>query len=204
MRDLTGKPAGIKFVMGQTDWLDDLLAEINARGAASAPDFITLDSADGGTGAAPQSLFDNVGLTVWESLPRLSAKLSAAGLRERIRVIASGKMVNPSGVAAALCLGADSVNSARGFMFALGCIQAMQCNQNTCPTGITTHDKKLQRGLNPAIKANRVANFARAIQQEVKLIALSVGVMDAHELGPKHAFVIDGNGRPKSLQPEQD
>ncbi|MDG2461126.1 MAG: FMN-binding glutamate synthase family protein [Luminiphilus sp.] len=204
VRDLTGKPAGIKFVMGQTDWLDDLLAEINARGAASAPDFITLDSADGGTGAAPQSLFDNVGLTVWESLPRLSAKLSAAGLRERIRVIASGKMVNPSGVAAALCLGADSVNSARGFMFALGCIQAMQCNQNTCPTGITTHDKKLQRGLNPAIKANRVANFARAIQQEVKLIALSAGVMDAHELGPKHAFVIDGNGRPKSLQPEQD
>ena len=202
VRELTGKPTGIKFVMGQTDWLDDLLAQINARGMASAPDFMTLDSADGGTGAAPQSLFDNVGLTVWESLPKLDATLRAAGLRDRIRIVASGKMVNPSGVAAALCLGADSVNSARGFMFALGCIQALQCNQNTCPTGITTHDKKLQRGLNPKLKAVRVANFARAIQKEVKLIALSAGVMDAHELGLKHAFVIDANGRPKSLVTE--
>lgn len=201
VRSTTGKPTGIKFVLGQTDWLDDLLSKIHSRGSASAPDFITLDSADGGTGAAPQSLMDNLGLTVWESLPIVDKKLRDAGLRERIKLIASGKMVNPAGVAAALCLGADSVNTARGFMFALGCIQALQCNQNTCPTGITTHNPKLQKGLDPISKADRVASYARSIKKEVELIAHSAGVMEAHNLGLEHAFVIDAQGRPKSLSP---
>ena len=110
-------------------------------------------------------------------------------------------MVNPAGVAAALCLGADSVNTARGFMFALGCIQALQCNQNTCPTGITTHNPKLQKGLDPISKADRVASYARSIKKEVELIAHSAGVMEAHNLGLEHAFVIDAQGRPKSLSP---
>jgi len=199
VRGTTGKPTGIKFVLGQTDWLDDLLSKIHSRGIASAPDFITLDSADGGTGAAPQSLMDNLGLTVWESVPIVDKKLRDAGLRDRIKLIASGKMVNPSGVAAALCLGADSVNTARGFMFALGCIQALQCNQNTCPTGITTHNPKLQRGLNPMSKADRVASYARSMRKEVELIAHSAGVMDPHNLGPEHAFIINAKGRPELL-----
>ena len=112
-----------------------------------------MDSGDGGTGAAPQPLIDNVGLPIRESLPKVVDDLIAAGLRERVKVIASGKLINPEYGAAAFCAGADFVRSARGFMFALGCIQALQCNKNTCPTGITTHDKKLQRGLVPADKA---------------------------------------------------
>jgi len=199
VRSTTGKPTGIKFVLGQTGWLDDLLANIRTRGIASAPDFITLDSADGGTGAAPQSLMDNLGLSIWESLPIVDKKLCDAGLRDRIKLIASGKMVNPSGVAAALCLGADSVNTARGFMFALGCIQALQCNQNTCPTGITTHNPKLQKGLDPSSKADRVASYARSMKKEVELIAHSAGVMEPHNLGREHAFLINAEGRPELL-----
>ena len=199
VRSASGKPTGIKLVLGQTAWLDDFCEAIHARGLASAPDFITLDSADGGTGAAPQGLMDNMGLPVASSLPLVHEKLTSAGLRERIKLIASGKMINPAGVAAALCLGADVVCSARGFMFALGCIQALQCNENTCPTGITTHDPRLQKGLDPTVKANRVANYAISMHEEIELIAHSSGVLEPRHLGLEHAFVIDAEGAPQRL-----
>jgi len=200
VRGASGKPTGIKFVLGDANWLDDLCAAIHARGVASAPDFITLDSADGGTGAAPQGLMDNMGLPIATSLPLVHQRLTEAGLRDRIRLIATGKMVNPAGVAAALCLGADVVCSARGFMFALGCIQALQCNQNTCPTGITTHNPKLQKGLDPSLKSMRVANYAQSMREEVELIAHSCGVLDPHKLGRQHAFVINERGQPESIE----
>ena len=199
VRDASGKPTGIKMVLGQTAWLDDFCKAIHARGLASAPDFITVDSADGGTGAAPQGLMDNMGLPVASSLPLIHDTLAAAGLRERIKLVASGKMVNPAGVAAALCLGADVACSARGFMFALGCIQALQCNENTCPTGITTHDPKLQKGLDPTIKGDRIANYAISMREEVNLIAHSCGVLDPSMLSPENAYKIDALGRPSKL-----
>ena len=200
VRTASGKPTGIKLVLGQTAWLDEFSDAIQARGLASAPDFITLDSADGGTGAAPQGLMDNMGLPVASSLPLVHEKLTSAGLRERIKLIASGKMINPAGVAAALCLGADVVCSARGFMFSLGCIQALQCNENTCPTGITTHDPKLQKGLDPTVKANRVANYAISMREEVELIAHSCGVLEPRHLSVEHAFVVGAEGAPERLQ----
>ena len=160
VRRATGKPVGFKTVVGAYGWLDRLFAAIRERGIDSAPDFITIDSADGGTGAAPMSLIDYMGLPVKESLPLVVDLLDAHGLRERIKVIASGKMITPAEAAWALCAGADFVVSARGFMFALGCIQALQCSKNTCPTGITTHNKKLQRGLDPEDKAERVRRYA--------------------------------------------
>ena len=133
IRDVTGKPVGFKAVIGDFAWLDELCEEIHKRGIASAPDFITVDGGDGGSGAAPMPLMDNVGMVVRESLPLLVDQLISRGLRERIRVITSGKLIVPSEAAWAYCAGADFVTSARGFMFALGCIQAMQCNRNTCP-----------------------------------------------------------------------
>jgi glutamate synthase domain-containing protein 2 len=199
VRDVTGKPTGVKLVLGQYAWLDTFFHTIHTRGMAAAPDFITLDSADGGTGAAPQSLLDNVGLSVWASLPILVDKLNEYGLKDRIRVIASGKMVTPSSVAAALCLGADSVNTARGFMFALGCIQALQCNKNTCPTGITTHDPKLQRGLDPMLKSERVANYARNMIHEVTTLAHSCGVTNPQALSREHAYVVNDQGLPEPM-----
>ena len=194
VRKVSGKPVGFKAVIGAYGWLDKLFKEILERGIESAPDFITVDSADGGTGAAPMPLIDDVGLPLRESLPLLIDKLNKYGLRDRVKVISSGKLVTPADVAWALCLGADFVVSARGFMFALGCIQALQCNKNTCPTGITTHNKRLQKGLNPADKAVRVANYAKNMVYEVGIIAHSCGVREPRELQRFHARVVSSNG----------
>ena len=199
IRAITGKPVGFKLVLGSADWLDDLCAAINQRGLAAAPDFITLDSADGGSGAAPMSLMDDVGLPLRESLPCLVDALIRHGLRERIQVICSGKLINPNAVAWALCMGADFITSARGFMFSLGCIQAMQCNRDTCPTGITTHNPHLQKGLNPADKAVRVMHYQKNMEHEVCTIAHSCGVDDPRQLRRHHARVIGPNGLSMSL-----
>jgi len=116
-------------------------------------------------------------------------------LRDRIKVIASGKLINPTGVALALCMGADFVNSARGFMFALGCIQALQCNKNTCPTGVTTHNRRLQRGLVPEDKAERVARYSRTMREEVGIIAHSCGVHEPRRLKRFHCRIVQSDGR---------
>ena len=199
VREVTGKPVGIKMVVGATNWLARFTAEIHRRGIESAPDFITVDGAEGGTGAAPLPLMDMVGLSLREGLPLLVDKLTEAGLRQRIRVIASGKLMVPGNAAWALCLGADVVVTARGFMFALGCIQALQCNRNTCPTGITTHDPHLQRGLVPEDKAERVANYHRNLSHEVEIIAHSCGVASPRLLGRQHAREVQENGRSVGL-----
>ncbi|WP_286240609.1 FMN-binding glutamate synthase family protein [Neptuniibacter halophilus] len=194
VRSVTGKPCGFKMVLGDAEWLDGFCDAVTKRGIESAPDFITLDSSDGGTGAAPMPLMDSVGLPLRESLPLLVNKLMAHKLRDRIRVVASGKLINPTDVAAAICMGADFVVSARGFMFALGCIQALQCNKNTCPTGITTHNPELQRGLVPEVKADRVAYYHRHLVHEVEMIAHSCGVTEPRQLRRKHcAIVVEGS-----------
>lgn len=198
-RQVTGKPVGIKTVIGAYGWLDSLFRTINNRGPDSAPDFITVDSADGGSGAAPMPLMDDMGLPLRESLPLLIDKLNEYGLRNRIKVIASGKLVTPTFVAYALCMGADFVVSARGFMFALGCIQAMQCNKNTCPTGITTHNPKLQRGLDIEDKAVRVMNYVNNMNREVGVIAHSCGVDTPQELNRHHCRIVTGPGPSRSL-----
>ncbi|NRB40828.1 MAG: FMN-binding glutamate synthase family protein [Pseudomonadales bacterium] len=199
VRNVTGKPVGFKAVISAQWWLDELFNLINERGIESAPDFITVDGGDGGTGAAPASLMDHVGLTLVESLPMLVDALTKHGLRERTKVIASGKMITPARVAWAMCMGADFVISARGFMFSLGCIQALQCNKNTCPTGITTHDKKLQKGLNPADKRQRVKQYAQNLEKEVGIIAHACGVTEARQLRRHHARLVIQFGHSKPL-----
>ncbi len=199
IRMVTGKPVGFKMVIGAYGWLDNLFKLIKQKGMDYAPDFITLDSADGGTGAAPMSLIDYMGLPIQESLPLLVDKLAQHGLKDRVKVIASGKLITPASIAWALCMGADFVVSARGFMFAMGCIQALQCNKNTCPTGITTHDKKLQRGLVSTQKSTRVASYIENTVYEVGVIAHSCGVRSPRELRRFHARMVQPNGKSLSL-----
>ncbi|GAB4391840.1 MAG: FMN-binding glutamate synthase family protein [Gammaproteobacteria bacterium] len=194
IRDVTGKPVGFKTVIGAYGWIENICKEVWQRGIESAPDFITIDSADGGTGAAPASLMDYMGLPIKESLPLVVDILNGYDLRERIKVIASGKLITPAEVAWALCAGADFITSARGFMFSLGCIQALQCNKNTCPTGITTHNLKLQRGLDPTDKAERVANYAKNMNYEIGVIAHSCGVKQPRALKRFHARVVTEKG----------
>jgi glutamate synthase domain-containing protein 2 len=199
LREASGKPVGFKAVVGAYGWIEELCAEIKRRGADSAPDFITIDSADGGTGAAPMSLMDYMGMPLHESLPMVVDLLQQHGLRERVKVICSGKLVNPAEAAWALCMGADFVVSARGFMFALGCIQALQCNKNTCPTGITTHDKNLQRGLDPEDKAVRVSNYIQHMVHEIGVISHSCGVKEPRQLKRFHCRAVVENGKSKSM-----
>lgn len=200
IREVTGKPTGFKLVLGSPEFIDDLCLAIHKRGIESAPDFITLDSADGGTGAAPQSLIDYMGLPLRESLPMMSNSLIQHDLKQRIRIIASGKLINPAAVAWAICLGADFVVSARGFMFALGCIQALQCNKNTCPTGITTHNRGLQKGLVVSDKAERVKNYCKNMNYEVGVIAHACGVEEPRRLARKHARVVTDTRQSVSLE----
>jgi len=200
VREITGKPTGFKACIGAYGWLEALCEEIKARGPESAPDFITIDSGDGGTGAAPMPLMDHVGLAVRESLPIVCDILHRHGLKDRVRVIASGKMITPSGVAWALAVGADAVVSARGFMFSIGCIQALRCHKNTCPTGVTTHKKSLQRGLVPKQKAEMAANYARSLIHEVETIAHSCGVAEPRGLKRKHVRIVQADGDTVSLE----
>lgn len=199
VRELSGLPTGFKTAMGGVEWLEELCALINKRGAASAPDFITIDSGDGGTGAAPMPLIDNTALTIREALPMVVDVLESHKLKGRIRVICAGKLITPAEVAWAYCAGADFVNSARGFLFSLGCIQSLKCNKNTCPTGITTHQRQLQRGLDPADKAVRVKNYAGKIHYGVGLIAHACGVPHARALERRHVRLIQSDGKSRRL-----
>ena len=199
IREVTGKPVGFKTVMGSYQAMESLLDEVVKRGVQSAPDFITLDGGDGGTGAAPMPLMDLVGSPLRESLPRVSDMLFERGLVGRIKLIASGKLINPGDVAWALGVGADFVNVGRGFMFSLGCIQALKCNKNTCPTGITTHYKRLQKGLVPEAKSDKVANYATGIIHAVETLAHSVGVSEPRQIKRSHIRMMQDNGQSVSL-----
>jgi len=194
LRRITGKPVGFKTVVGSTAWLESMCEEIARRGSDTAPDFVAVDGGDGGTGAAPMPLMDSVGLSIREALPVVIDILTRHGLRERIRVIASGKLVTPAEVAWAYCAGADFVVSARAFMLAIGCIQAMKCNKNTCPTGVTTHDPRLQKGLDPADKAVRVKTFVDKMRSDVGTIAHSCGVPHPRALQRFHVRIVQANG----------
>jgi glutamate synthase domain-containing protein 2 len=129
-------------------------------------------------------------LPIAEALPRVVDALIQADLRDRVRIIAAGKLVTSAKAAWALCVGADFVNSARGFMFALGCIQALRCHQNTCPTGVTTHNKRLQRGLVVAEKYLRVANYCNNMNKEIDMIAHACGCRHARELRREHVRIV--------------
>jgi glutamate synthase domain-containing protein 2 len=190
VRSVTGKPVGVKFVVGAPEFVDEWFTDCVMH-PAHCPDFVQIDGGEGGTGAAPAPLADYVGLPITQALPIVADLRDRHGLRERIRIIASGKLVTPDKVAWALCMGADFVSSARGFMFSLGCIQAMKCGSGRCPTGVTAVDPKLIAGLDPADKAVRVANYARQISDEVEMIAHSCGLADASGFEPRHVSEIE-------------
>ncbi len=194
IRQVTGRPVGFKTVIGSSEAWEPLFEMIMARGPDCAPDFIAIDGGEGGTGAAPMPLMDLVGMPIRDALPRMVDLRDRYGLKERIRMIAAGKLINPGDVAWAICAGADFVTSARGFMFSLGCIQALKCNRNTCPTGITTHDPYLQRGLVVEDKYVKVANYAKSVIKEVETIAHSVGVAEPRLMRRRHVRLVQADG----------
>ncbi len=194
VREITGKPVGIKTAIGGWQFINELAEAVNRRGLEYAPDFIAIDGGEGGSGAAPQALMDHMALSIMEALPRVVDALIESGLRDRVRVIAAGRLVTSARAAWALCAGADFVNSARGFMFALGCIQSLRCHQNTCPTGVATHNKRLQRGLVVEEKYLRVANYAANMCKEIDMIAHSCGCRHSREFRREHVRIVQSAG----------
>lgn len=199
LREVSGRPVGVKSAVGSERFIEELIEAVLRRGLEAAPDFLTIDGGEGGTGAAPQALADHMSLPIMEALPMVASRLVVAGLKPRIRLVASGKLATSARAAWALCLGADFANTARGFMFALGCIQSLKCHTNTCPTGVTTHNKRLQRGLVVEEKAERVANYVRAMNQEIDMIAHCCGLQHARELRRRHARIVETAGKSAPL-----
>jgi glutamate synthase domain-containing protein 2 len=195
MRDLTGRPVGVKTAVGGWRFMNEMADIVHRRGMEFAPDFLVIDGGEGGSGAAPQALADHMGLSIEEALPRVVDALIETGLKPRVRVVASGKLVTSAKAAWALCVGADFINTARGFMFSLGCIQALRCHQNTCPTGVTTHNKRLQRALVVEEKYLRVANYAMNMNREIDMIAHSCGVRHSRELRREHVRIVQASGQ---------
>jgi len=193
IREITGRPVGVKTAVGGWRFMNEMGDAIARRGLEFAPDFLAVDGGEGGSGAAPQALADHMSLSIDEALPRVVDALIETGLRQRVRVIASGKIVTSARAAWALAAGADFINTARGFMFSLGCIQALRCHQNTCPTGVTTHNKRLQRALVVEEKYLRVANYCNGINREIDMIAHSCGVRHARELRREHVRIVQAN-----------
>ncbi|MCA8971178.1 MAG: FMN-binding glutamate synthase family protein, partial [Planctomycetes bacterium] len=175
-----GKPVGFKLCVGSMREFEALCSAMQDTGIV--PDFITVDGAEGGTGAAPLEYSDSVGVPLAHALPRVHAALEHHGLRSKVRLLASGKIITAFDVLEALALGADACNMARGFMLALGCIQALRCDRNSCPSGVATQDPRLYRGLVPEDKKDRVANFHRETLQAVLELSAACGVADPHAI----------------------
>jgi glutamate synthase domain-containing protein 2 len=199
VRQITGRPVGVKTAIGGWAFMNQLTDAIHKRGLEYSPDFLVIDGGEGGSGATPQALADHMSLSIEEALPRVVDALIESGLKQRIRVVASGKIVTSARAAWALCVGADFINTARGFMFSLGCIQALRCHQNTCPTGVTTHNKRLQRALVVEEKYLRVANYANNMNREIDMIAHSCGVRQARELKREHVRIVQASGQSVAL-----
>ena len=190
VRRVTGKPVGVKFVVGDPSFLDDWFSDCVAN-PEHCPDYVQVDGGEGGTGAAPAPLIDYVGLPITEALRHVVAARERFGLIERVRIVASAKLITPDKVAWALCMGADFVSSARGFMFSMGCIQAMKCGSGKCPTGVTSSEPRLISGLDPTDKAVRVARYAMRVREEVEIIAHSCGATDPSGFRPHHVTAIE-------------
>lgn len=152
-----GKPTGFKLCIGDTQEFEEICEQMNILNIY--PDFITVDGAEGGTGAAPPEFSDGVGMPLEPALIFVNRTLINYEVRDKLRIIASGKVLTSLDILRAVAMGADLCNNARGFMFSLGCIQALRCNTNTCPTGVATQDKMLIKGLDTNDKTERVYQF---------------------------------------------
>ncbi len=198
LRELSGgKPTGFKLCIGHPwEWFGMVKAML-ATGIT--PDFIVVDGAEGGTGAAPLEFTDHVGVPLQEGLLLVHNTLKGVGLRERVRIGCAGKVVSAFDITRLMALGADWCNSARGFMFALGCIQAQHCHTGQCPTGVTTQDPLRQQALVVPDKAERVHMFHENTLKALKELVQAAGVMHPADINPCHIVRRSGDGQVQLL-----
>ncbi|MDP1571353.1 MAG: FMN-binding glutamate synthase family protein [Vicinamibacterales bacterium] len=177
-----GKPVGFKLCVGKRHEFLGIVKAMLESGIT--PDFITVDGAEGGTGAAPLEFSDSVGTPLCEGLSFVHYALVGAGLRDQIRIIASGKVNTGFQIATKVALGADMCNAARAMLFAIGCIQALRCNTNRCPTGVATQDPELVHGLHVGDKSTRVARYHRETVRSFFDVLGSAGFQEPRDLKP--------------------
>jgi glutamate synthase domain-containing protein 2 len=193
-----GKPVGFKLCLGHR-W--EFFAMVKAMLETEiVPDFIVVDGKEGGTGAAPLEFVNHMGTPLVEGLTFVRNALIGANLRDDIRIGAGGKLVTAFDLAYAMALGADWCNSARGFMFAVGCIQAQACHTNRCPTGVTTQDPLRQRALVVPDKADRVRNFHRGTLEALAELTAAAGAEHPRDLSPDHIRVRQKTGEVMSAE----
>ncbi len=157
IQEISLLPVGIKFCLGSTREMETMFQEMKKQN--SYPDYIAIDGSEGGTGAAPKTFMDDLGYPVFPALEKITSLMKDLKIRDKFKIVTAGKLISAGKQMMALCMGANAIYTARGFMLALGCIQALRCNNNTCPVGITTHSEKLQHGLNIEEKSERVKNY---------------------------------------------
>ena len=179
-----GKPVGFKLCVGKKEEFVDICKAILSTGIK--PDFITIDGGEGGTGAAPVEFSNSLGMPLRDGLAFVIDTMKGYDIKKDIRVIASGKIFGGFHIARVIALGADMVNSARGMMLSLGCIQALQCNNNTCPVGVATQNKMLMKGLDVEQKAKRVKNYHDGTLNSFKELMFAAGASEPSELRRKH------------------
>ncbi|AMC11389.1 glutamate synthase [Lutibacter profundi] len=179
-----GKPIGFKLCVGKKQEFIDLCKAMVLTGIK--PDFITVDGGEGGTGAAPVEFSNSIGMPLRDALAFVYDILVGFNLKKDIKIIASGKIISGFHIARNIALGADMVNSARAMMLSLGCIQALQCNNNTCPVGVATQNKSLMKGLNVDDKSERVANFHKETLLSFSELIAATGVANPADLKRKH------------------
>ncbi|BAH42205.1 conserved hypothetical protein [Brevibacillus brevis NBRC 100599] len=192
LQEAGGKPVGVKIVVGDPKRLEHFFEKMLEL--SIYPDFITVDGSEGGSGAMFKAMADGMGLPLFAALIILDDTMRKFGVRDRIRIFASGKLVTPDKVAIAMALGADCVNSARGFMIATGCIMAMQCHTGKCPTGVTTTDSKYQEALVPAEKQWRVMNYILQLREGLFSLAAACGLESPTELRREHVVFTNESG----------
>jgi glutamate synthase domain-containing protein 2 len=187
LRDLSGgKPVGFKICIGDPREFGSIVKAMMKSGIYA--DFVVVDGGEGGTGAAPLEFSDSLGAPLAEGLLVVQNALVGAGIRDKFKIGASGKMVTASAMARSMAMGADWCNSARAFMFAVGCIQSQRCHTNRCPVGVTTQDPKLQRALNVPDKAERVHNYHKNTVHALAEMIAAMGLKSTSELRPHHVF----------------
>ncbi len=198
LRELSdGKPIGIKLCIGRVEEWHELVQAMRDKDAV--PDFIVVDGGEGGTGAAPIEFADHVGMPLREGLQLVHNSLVQAGLRDRLRIGASGKVISAFDIVRCLALGADWCNSARGFMFAIGCIQSRACHTDRCPTGVATQDTVRQRALVVGDKAERVHHFhANTVHALADLIG-AAGFLHPSQVRAEHIMLRNPSGHAVSL-----
>ena len=195
--EATGLPVGIKSAVGQQTFWDELAQRMAARN--QGPDFITIDGGEGGTGAAPLAFSDHVSLPFREGFARAHQPFVAAGLHQHIIFSGSGRLGFPADALLAFAMGVDMIGLAREPMLALGCIQAQRCHDGHCPTGITTHNKWLVRGLDPTDKATKLANYLVGLRGEILKLSHACGVVHPALVTAEMIEMIDAPNRSATL-----